>query len=161
MVPVAENHDVAGLPLGRVVQVAGQHLSMTAEEGIQIADPAEVDVAVRRLNVGVTLRMGGNVRIYQVLQRVARRPEGLPDHIGTHAQSVVGIAPGVILAFIVWVGGNIGPGAQHHVRPVVHAVAVGIQGALLLGDAQLIGGVPPLGNTAAQQEICRRQQDQT
>ena len=74
VVPVTENHDVAGLPLGRVVQVAGQHLSMTAEEGIQIADPAEVDIAVRRLNVGVTLRMGGNVRIYQVLQRAKAQP---------------------------------------------------------------------------------------
>ena len=101
VVPVAENHDVAGLPLGRVVQVTGQHLGMTAEEGIQIADPAEVDVAVRGLNVGVAGWMVGDVRIYQVLQDVARRPEGLPDHVGAHAQSVVGIAPGIIFAFIV------------------------------------------------------------
>ena len=104
--------------------------------------------------------MVGDVPVHQVLQGIARRPEGLPDHVGAHPQAVVGIAAGVVFAFIVGVGADIGPGAQDHVRPVVHAVAVGVQGALQLGDAQLIGGVPPLGNAASQQEPGRGQQQQ-
>ena len=160
VVPVAEDHNVPGLPLGGIVQVTGQHLGMAAEEGIQIADPAEVDVAVRGLDVGVAGGMVGDVPVHQVLQGIARRPEGLPDHVGAYPQAVVGIAAGVVFAFIVGVGADIGPGAQDHVRPVVHAVAVGVQGALQLGDAQLIGGVPPLGNAASQQEPGRGQQQQ-
>ena len=46
MNPVTEHHDVPRLPLLSIRQVAGQHLRMAAEEGIQGVDPAEVDIGV-------------------------------------------------------------------------------------------------------------------
>ena len=67
MNPITEHHDVPRLPLLPIRQVAGQHLRMAAEEGIQGVDPAEVDVGVR-LGDAVGVRVDADVGVQEGLQ---------------------------------------------------------------------------------------------
>ena len=68
MIAAAEGNDVAGLPLGRIVKVTGQHQSVGPEEPVQIADTAKVNVGIGSGNVIVSPGIGGNVGVHQILQ---------------------------------------------------------------------------------------------
>ena len=149
-----KGHDIPRLPLGDLVGVGGQAFGISLKKHPQIGDPAEIDVGIgRALHTRVKGGIFRNIGVDQCLEVVARILKGAPHHIGADAPVLRRVAPGKVAGAIGGAIFGILPGAQQDIGVVIDAVAVGVQGALQLGDAQLIGGRTADAESTARQKF--------
>ena len=83
VIHVAENDDVARLPLRGIVETARQHLCVAAEIGVEVCHAAEVDVWVGRGDVRIGGGRGENIAVDEILEIVPGGLERLPDDVQT------------------------------------------------------------------------------
>ena len=83
--------DIPRLPLLRISWPCRQRLRMTLKKYLQCIHPAKIDVGIRRL-YAIRLRIGRDVFIDHILQRIPCMRKGMPDDIGADAMIIIRIA---------------------------------------------------------------------
>ena len=86
--------DIPRLPRLRVFGAWIKRKRMTVEEHPKIAHPAKIDVGIRRL-YAIRLRIGRDVFIDHILQRIPCMRKGMPDDIGADAMFKATMVDGV------------------------------------------------------------------
>ena len=135
-----EHYYVTRLPIGGVFEIERQGFGVPLEEYTQVAHAAEVDVGVGLFNFRICVGGVRDVAVNQRFEIVAGGGKGVPDNVGAHALTVVGVAPGVVFAAVDRVGRYVGKRAVLYIGVIVHTVAVGVKRASYVFKAE-VGGI--------------------
>lgn len=115
--------DIPALPFIDVIEIIRAFFGIAFKEDDQVSDPSEVDIGIDHF-ISVKIRILSSVLIDKGGKIIAGSKKTESDHIGAYAVIVIGIAAGIVDAFVFWMRRKIFKGAVQYVSLIVNAIAI-------------------------------------